>query len=283
MQQWLLSTTPILAVGLLSVVCFCGSASADNVNIGGPKPGPTWHTDFWGWGTLQKASDKSEVKLDDSAKSRILQQYENLPDKIKEDVAVFDEKQLQEQIEKYLSAKKVAGAPNTLSEKEVSDFSWYYVSHKTALAPVRITSPTDATINMVETTGFYVSYQIDLEGGKATALVVPIKANSFSIHAKTVEGDLIWSATGATSAQLCSFWVGPSSGCSVYVNSVPENATVYFNGMQYYQLTNTSSVRDPGLCKVVVKKDGYEDWVAEETLVQKQTWVIKAELNPSLK
>ncbi|HHT9134713.1 MAG TPA: hypothetical protein ACFYD2_07415, partial [Candidatus Avalokitesvara rifleensis] len=48
MKQWLLRTTAILSVGLLVAAGYYGSASAANVNIGGPKPGTAVYTDYWG-------------------------------------------------------------------------------------------------------------------------------------------------------------------------------------------------------------------------------------------
>ena len=82
------------------------------------------------------AGKKSGMQLDDEAKLEIIKKYESLPTDAKKSIESGPWEPIENRIEGYLVAKKIAGAPSILSKKEVSDFSWYYIYYRTALIPI---------------------------------------------------------------------------------------------------------------------------------------------------
>ncbi|MEE9515060.1 MAG: hypothetical protein V3V54_03425 [Candidatus Brocadiales bacterium] len=83
MKRWLLKTTAVLAVGLLTVAGVCGSASAANVNIGGPKPGKAWYTDYWGI-SKEWQGDVSSILFTQSKKTAAGDPYHQYPNYLPE-------------------------------------------------------------------------------------------------------------------------------------------------------------------------------------------------------
>lgn len=229
-------------------------------------------------GVLADESKKSGVQIDETAKSQILQKYKTASDETKKFIDSTSSESLKMQIGNYLAVKKLAGAPNILSKKDVSDFTWEYMRYNPDLVSVRITPSTYATIQMVTTKDISIPYHIVLEGKKDTQLVIPKKGDSFSIRATTAEGSLIWTATGVSPPGDIVFLASLSKGSEIYVNSDPDKATVYFNDKKYYRTTNTSSVRPPGKWKVMIKLDKHKDWEQERILEMGEIWLINAKL-----
>jgi hypothetical protein len=72
-----------------------------------------------------------------------------------------------------------------------------------------------------------------------------------------------------------------SRGCEIVVNSRPDKATVYFNGNQWRELTDTRPViQEPGIWEILVKKPGRKDWRAQRQLEPGDRWEINARLRP---
>lgn len=225
---------------------------------------------------LMCASNKSKVTLDDTARSQILQQYRNASYETKKAVDSTTPESLNKKLGAYFEIKKLSGIQANLSDKDVADFNWNFV-HGSDLVSVRIISPIAARIQKVTSKDLSMSYNIALEANKDMALAIPINGESFSLHASTAKGNLIWTATGVPSSKKITFPSSLSKGCEIYVNSEPDKAIVYFNDKEYHWPTNTSSARDPGKRKVTIKKGSLE-WVQERVLEKGETWMINAKL-----
>ena len=229
------------------------------------------------WAT---ASFETGFTLDETAKIQVWNQYVNSPDEYKSLIDATSSEMINWQIEKYLNAKRLTGAPSELSREDVSDFSWGCVPLQTDFIPVTISATTSTSIQTIKTGGATIELHFKLEEGKLYTPVFPIIENSFSIYGKTYDGrNLIWTVSGIKPFEGIIFLkTYYSQECEVYINSDPDNAYVYFNNKKYYRNTNTSTVRDPGQCKVTIKKENYEDYEEENILEKGEIWTINAKL-----
>src|SRR5688572_1701955 len=91
-------------------------------------------------------------------------------------------------------------------------------------------------------------------------------------------GKGVWTGTAADGVMRVAA-SRDSRGSEIVVNSFPDKATVYFNGNQWRELTNTRPViQEPGIWEVVVKKAGRKDWRAQRQLDPGDRWEVNARL-----
>jgi hypothetical protein len=76
----------------------------------------------------------------------------------------------------------------------------------------------------------------------------------------------------------CLYYIGPRFG-SVTINSVPQGAAIYWDGA-YYSVTPMTIPDRAGIHSLVLKKEGYQDWAQQVTIVGDELTTITATLAP---
>ncbi|HXF65696.1 MAG TPA: PEGA domain-containing protein [Burkholderiales bacterium] len=176
---------------------------------------------------------------------------------------------------RYLSAKQVANAesfPSGGPIRTVGDFHWGYLTREVSFAVARLDTPMEAKLLRIESpAGLYDFAHAGQTIKHGMAFVMPAGdlTATFDLGAKKA----IW--TGNPSAGIVKVVAARSNqGCEIFVKSKPSGAAVYFNGKEWYQRTDTSSVRDPGTWEVVVKLQGYRDWRGQRSVGAGESWTI---------
>ena len=76
----------------------------------------------------------------------------------------------------------------------------------------------------------------------------------------------------------CIYYIGPQFG-SVTINSVPQGAAIYWDGA-YYSLTPMTIPDQARVHSLVLKKEGYRDWIQQVAIVGNESRSITATLEP---
>lgn len=178
---------------------------------------------------------------------------------------------------RYLVAKEKASvktSPSDASIRNLGDFHWGYVARDINYALARLDAPNDASLLRVESFG--VPYDFSIKGEKfkpGMAVVLPAMdmTATFEIGHKKASwtGNPTYGVVKVAAAST-------SRGCEIFVRSKPPEATVYFNDKKWYELTDTSSVRDAGTWDVLVRLQGYKDWRGRRHLGPGESWTIDA-------
>lgn len=181
---------------------------------------------------------------------------------------------------RYLSAKDVANAETASSGhpvQEVADFHWGYITNDLPYVPARLEAPTDAKLLRIESPAG--QYDFSNAGEKikpGMAFVIP--AAEVTATFALGEKKAIWTGNASTGIVKVTA-ASTNRGCEIFVRSKPSDATVYFNGKEWYQRTDTSSVRDSGTWEVVVRLKGYKEWRDRKQLTAGESWTIDATLS----
>jgi hypothetical protein len=158
----------------------------------------------------------------------------------------------------YLAAKveaKSTPRSASLTANDLGDFHWGYIARDIRYSPMRLESPKTAKLLSVESTDGQYTFGIKAETIKPGAVVLLPAATGQGAANFTVTFDLgdrkaLWTGS-PVGGQVSVVAAGTSKGCEIFVNSKPPSATVYFNGKEWYAVTNTSAVRDPGTWEVI--------------------------------
>lgn len=181
----------------------------------------------------------------------------------------------------YLTAKdKIGGIPVMVTSNDLGDFHWGYLAGNTKYLPLILDSPMAAKLVKIESDSDRYGFLAKGEGfrpGTAILIAVVSGQENAKMSATFELGDrkALWTGN-PTEGVLKIVYAKTSRGCEIYVNSKPPQATVYFNGNEYYKQTNTSAVREPGLWEVIVHLAGYEEWREKQNLVAGESWTINA-------
>lgn len=186
-------------------------------------------------------------------------------------------------IAEYLAAKKDVEPMSRLSVG--ADFHWGYVGRDLHYSPVRLRSAGPVTLQIVESRGtIYSPYK----GGTikpGEKFILPserpydVKGTEITVTFNVGESKGYWSGSPSSAADVYIKTAGTTRGAEIFVNSNPSGAKVYFNRREWYQLTNTSSVRDPGIYEVRLVREGYKEWAQKRHLAPGDTWTIDVVLN----
>jgi len=181
---------------------------------------------------------------------------------------------------RYLSAKDVANAETASSGhpvQDIADFHWGYITNDVAYVPARFEAPTDARLLRVESpAGLYDFANAGEKIKPGMTFVIP--AAEVTATFALGEKKALW--TGDSSSGIVKVTAASTNrGCEIFVRSKPSDAAVYFNGKEWYQRTDTSSVRDSGTWEVVVKLKGYKEWRERRRLTAGESWTIDAVLS----
>lgn len=182
---------------------------------------------------------------------------------------------------RYLAAKTPEGSDRSLIG---ADFHWGYVARDLQYSPMLFRSSQQAVLQSVESQGnSYVTYKgAVIRPG--TTFVLPSGPGNEVGHGNVTAifkfGDTqaLWSGNPASRSEVYVPTARTTRGTEIFISSHPSGAIIYFNGRQWYQRTNTSSVRDPGTYEVVLQRDGYKEWRDKRSLTPGDTWTIDVTL-----
>lgn len=185
---------------------------------------------------------------------------------------------------RYLSAKAAAKSspPSArVSGDDLADFHWGYVARDIEFSSVRLDSPKPAKLVSVESPdGRYAFAAVKpTEFKPGSKILLPVSAGqsgeNLTLTFALGDAQALW--TGSPKAGPLSLTAAATSkGCEVLVNSKPDKASIYFNGKEWHELTNTAVVHDPGTWEVIVRLKGYKEWRAQRGLRAGESWTINA-------
>jgi hypothetical protein len=187
----------------------------------------------------------------------------------------------------YFTAKAATKDVATLGSRKLTsadlgDFSCSYLARDTGFTQAALKTDRPITLRNIESLGIRVEFTgaPTLSGGQGFLLPKLNSPDGKITLAAAIDGkghQAFWTGTSASSAVV--FHSAQSSaGCEVYVDSEPDQATVYFNEKQWEEATNTSSIRDPGTINVRLSKQGFKDWSNEHSCKAGDSWHIDAKL-----
>ncbi len=188
---------------------------------------------------------------------------------------------------RYLTAKAEAKASlpvTSVTADDLGDFHWGYLARDVRYSPARLESVKGAKFKLATLESSGIQYNFGAKGqpihpGSAVLLPVAMGESAGTVTLTFDVGNrkALW--TGSTDARQFSVAAASTSqGCEIHVNSVPPEATVYFNGREWHRLTNTKSVHAPGTWEVVVRLQGRKEWREQQTLGAGGSWKINAHL-----
>lgn len=220
----------------------------------------------------------------DNSRELLENRYDKLGDDVKKRINEISVSDMKERFRAYCEAKRKIFNLKEGDEIDLEDFSWLYILDKYGWAEVTIPATADSvTISEIETgvsARVLPEFAFPLNSNKETAFIVPMKDDEFAIYGKGIKRDYVWRAVSSPSVESPSFFFpqSSSSGVVLIINSTPPEATIYFNKREYYKKTNTSCVRDPGVLKIIIRKEGYLDWEKEYKVVGGEKILIDAAL-----
>jgi hypothetical protein len=176
---------------------------------------------------------------------------------------------------RYLTAKEIA-SPSIPggSVRNLSDFHWGYLARDINYASARLETPKEAKLLRVESPGGPYDFSTESEKIKpGMAIVLP--AVNMTATFEIGDKKAMWTgnpADGIVKVVAAS----TSQGCEIVIRSKPSAAAVYFNSKEWYRPTDTSAVRDAGTWEVIVRRQGYKEWLERRHLGPGESWTIDA-------
>jgi PEGA domain len=225
---------------------------------------------------VKQAAIEAKVKIDpallnafvNAAKSQTLD-FNGVYKSVPRDIRIT-------RLARYLSARD-STTEGLTQLSTVRDFQWGYLARDLGYAPVRLETVKEAKLLRIESADGPYEFSSDygnIRPGGPIVLPEMYMTATFSIDDKKA----YW--TGRP--KVGTLQVVPAStsrGCEIFVISNPSEATVLFNGKEWYARTNTSSVRDPGTWEVIVRRNGYKEWRSQRSLGPGESWTIEAMLS----
>jgi hypothetical protein len=166
-------------------------------------------------------------------------------------------------LSRYLSAKAAtsSGMSSVVTPEDLPDFHWGYIATDVRYAPIKYQGATPASLLSIESgDSKYVfpatrdtrSY---IQPGSAVLLPMSFNgSNEFTVTFAFDMGRGVWTGMAADGVMRVAA-SRDSRGCEIVVNSRPDKATVYFNGNQWRELTDTRPViQEPGIWEILVKE-----------------------------
>ncbi len=180
---------------------------------------------------------------------------------------------------RYLSAKEPGTSnpiPSSGSVPDVDDFHWGYLARDINYVSARLETPKGAKLLRVDSPGG--PYVFSAKGERIeSGMSIVLPATDVTATFELGERKAVWTGN-PTSGPVKVVFASTGRGCEIVVRSNPSEAIVYFNGKEYHERTNTSSVRDVGTWDVIVRRQGYKDWREQRTLGARESWTIEAKL-----
>jgi hypothetical protein len=176
---------------------------------------------------------------------------------------------------RYLTAKKIANSSIPDGHvRNLSDFHWGYLARDINYASARLETPEEAKLLRVESVGGRYDFSTESEKIKPGMAVV-LPAMNMTATFEIGDKKALWTGN-PTEGIVKVVAASTSQGCEIIIRSKPSAAAVYFNGIEWYQPTNTSSVRDAGTWQVTVRREGYKEWLERRHLGPGESWTIDA-------
>lgn len=199
---------------------------------------------------------------------------------------LVDEKLLslagQQCIANYVNAMRLTGVGDQSSPASIQDFDWTYLLHEDLVfASVKITAQEPGYVAMLKAGDLEFENRIPFEKGEERWLVVPIKSGRIALSLAGQEGAQTWAVQDVEPLARIELEVPRlrmSEGCVLDIGSQPGNARLFFNGKQYHSKTNVAVVRDPGAVIVLLRLEGYEDYIQEVDCGKGDNHLIRAVL-----
>lgn len=226
--------------------------------------------------------DKGEIS--DKNKSGLLSQYERLSPQDKVDIENIPFDSLLVRFSRFVQAKKVAMGGIQSNIVDISDFNWEYLKRDFESWAVASIISSDAVNVYQVVSGPQVTakgFDIEFDPMKENKILIPIIDKEFTVYASGPKGNVAWHAENVKESEKVSFPRAFSEGVELYVSSNPTGALIYFNGKKFYGKTDTTCVRSPGECTLVIRKDGYQDWLKKYNFNKGEIYKINADLVPS--
>jgi len=217
------------------------------------------------------------------AGKKLIAKHNDLPIKTKNSLKKLLGWQIKERLSNYADSKRmfIGKVGNPLDN--VNDFSWSYMSYDMEWALFTVVSADSVTVNNIASGPVVVvSDGLGLFFGakKEETIVVPMIENSFSVQATGATGDTLWYVENIGKSKSVYFPLSYSEGVTLFINSDPVEADIYFNNKKYHKKTNTTCVRDPGKYTISIKKNAYKIWTKEYTFKKGGKYNLNVDLEP---
>jgi len=189
-------------------------------------------------------------------------------------------------LSRYLSAKAAtsSGAATEVMRGELPDFHWDYIARELRYAPIKYQGVTPASLISIESGNDRYVFPRDMRSvvkpGAALLLPTSLKgSNEFTVTFAFDMGRGLWTGTAAHGVMRVAA-ARDSRGSEILVNSEPPEATVYFNGKPWRELTNFTRpvIQEPGIWEVLVRKAEFKDWRERRQLIPGDRWNVNATL-----
>ncbi|MBW1915561.1 MAG: PEGA domain-containing protein [Deltaproteobacteria bacterium] len=249
---------------------------------------------------LTLAAEKANISTDDwllkalynSAHSQ-LKFYRHVYKNVKQEQRV-------DRLSQFLTTKEqFTFVSDTYYAHHMDDFHWRYIENDIKYSPFKLDSSTAAKLVKVEFEGKQYDFLNDKGIQPGSIILLPAISDQEGANCSATfqlrNQKALWTGwTGRTHVRehIAPIWPKFSSttdlklattwtrrGCEIYINSEPSNATVYFNGEEWYSKTNTSAVLDTGSWEIKICLEGYKDWIEKRSLSAGESWTIDVRLD----